>query len=289
MRLDDEESSNIEDRRGSSGIPGGRAGVGIGTIVAALAASYFFGIDPSVVINGAQMLNRSSPVETHGNAAPVSESSEEKSERRFVAQVLRDTEVTWQQIFQAEGRTYHDPKLVLFRNATPTACGSGEAAMGPFYCPGDQKVYLDLSFFDEMERRFHAPGDAARAYVIAHEVGHHVQNLLGISGKVQQARQRASERESNALSVRLELQADCFAGVWVNRANQQRKVLEVGDIESVMGAASAIGDDTLQRNARGYVTPDSFTHGSSAQRMRWFRTGFESGDIRQCNTFERSS
>lgn len=288
MRFDGDESSNVEDRRGDgSRFPGGRGGIGIGTVVIALAASYFFGIDPSVILNGARMLDNSA--QTRTESAAINESPTEQAQKRFVAQVLRDTEVTWQKIFQAEGMTYSDPKLVLFRDATQTACGSGEAAMGPFYCPGDRKVYLDLSFFDEMERRFHAPGDAARAYVIAHEVGHHVQNLLGISEKVQQARQRASAKQGNALSVRLELQADCFAGVWVNKANQARKVLEAGDIESVLGAASAIGDDTLQKNARGYVTPDSFTHGSSAQRMRWFRTGFDGGDIRQCNTFDKAS
>lgn len=287
MRLDGDESSNIEDRRGSSRIPGGRGSIGIGTLVIALAASYFFGIDPSVILNGAHMLENDRPA---GNeTTTVTQSPAEQAQKHFVAQVLRDTEVTWQKIFQAEGMNYSDPKLVLFRDATPTACGNGEAAMGPFYCPGDRKVYLDLSFFDEMERRFHAPGDAARAYVIAHEVGHHVQNLLGISEKVQQARQRASAKQGNALSVRLELQADCFAGVWVNKANKERKVLEAGDIESVLGAASAIGDDTLQKNAHGYVTPDSFTHGSSAQRVRWFRTGFEGGDIRQCNTFDKAS
>lgn len=287
MRLDGDESSNIEDRRGSSRIPGGRGSIGIGTVVIALAASYFFGIDPSVILNGAHMLENDRPAENE--TTTVTQSPAEQAQKHFVAQVLRDTEVTWQKIFQAEGMNYSDPKLVLFRDATPTACGNGEAAMGPFYCPGDRKVYLDLSFFDEMERRFHAPGDAARAYVIAHEVGHHVQNLLGISEKVQQARQRASAKQGNALSVRLELQADCFAGVWVNKANKERKVLEAGDIESVLGAASAIGDDTLQKNARGYVTPDSFTHGSSAQRVRWFRTGFEGGDIRQCNTFDKAS
>lgn len=288
MRLDGDESSNIEDRRGSSRIPGGKGGIGIGTIVIALAASYFFGINPAVILNGASMLDGGGSAQTQ-SGGPVQASPEEESEKRFVSQVLRDTEITWSKIFQAEGRTYTDPKLVLFRDATQTACGGGEAAMGPFYCPGDQKVYLDLAFFDEMERRFHAPGDAARAYVIAHEVGHHVQNLLGISEKVQQARQRTSEKQANALSVRLELQADCFAGVWVHKANQERKVLEAGDIESVLGAASAIGDDTLQKNARGYVTPDSFTHGSSEQRMKWFRTGFDGGDIRQCNTFENVS
>ncbi|NSL56562.1 KPN_02809 family neutral zinc metallopeptidase [Uliginosibacterium aquaticum] len=285
MRMDGDESSNIEDRRGSRMIPGGRGGLGLGGIVIALAASYFLGIDPSVVLNGLSMLEGRQPARTE--AGPVQASPAEEAQKRFVAQVLRDTEVTWQAVFRQAGREYAEPRLVLFRDATQTACGQGQAAMGPFYCPADQRVYLDLDFFDELERRFKAPGNAAQAYVIAHEVGHHVQNLLGISEKVQRARQSAGEKEGNALSVRLELQADCLAGVWVHHANQQRKVLEAGDIERVLGAASAIGDDTLQKNARGYATPDSFTHGSSAQRQKWFRTGFDAGDIRQCDSFKR--
>ncbi|MDQ7989177.1 MAG: neutral zinc metallopeptidase [Candidatus Dactylopiibacterium sp.] len=285
MRLDGDESRNIEDRRGRGGFPGGRGGIGIGTIVIALAAAYFFGIDPALILNGAQVLpGDAAPTQA---AAPVAESPAEAAQRRFVAQVLHDTELTWGEIFRAQGQAYSEPRLVLFRDATPTACGQGEAATGPFYCPADQRVYLDLTFFDALERRFNAPGNAAQAYVIAHEVGHHVQHLLGISERVQRARQQASERQANALSVRLELQADCLAGVWVNKANQQRNVLEAGDIESVLGAASAIGDDTLQKGARGYATPDSFTHGSAAQRTRWFRTGFETGDLARCDTFAR--
>ncbi|MDO6387512.1 MULTISPECIES: neutral zinc metallopeptidase [unclassified Uliginosibacterium] len=285
MRMDGDESNNIEDRRGSRMIPGGRGGLGIGGIVIALAASYFLGIDPSVVLNGLSLLEGRQPARVE--AGPVQASPAEEAQKRFVAQVLRDTEVTWQAVFRQAGREYAEPRLVLFRDATQTACGQGQAAMGPFYCPADQRVYLDLDFFDELERRFKAPGNAAQAYVIAHEVGHHVQNLLGISEKVQRARQNATEKEGNALSVRLELQADCLAGVWVHHANQQRKVLEAGDIERVLSAASAIGDDTLQKNARGYATPDSFTHGSSAQRQKWFRTGFDAGDIRQCDSFKR--
>lgn len=287
MRLDGNESSNIEDRRGSRGIPGGKGGLGLGTIVIALLASYFFGIDPNMILSGARMLQGDAPASSQ--EAPITASPAEEAQKRFVSQVLRDTELTWQAIFSANGQQYREPRLVLFRDATPTACGNGQAAMGPFYCPADSKVYLDLSFFDELERRFKAPGNAAQAYVIAHEVGHHVQHLLGISEKVQRARQSVPEKQGNALSVKLELQADCFAGVWVHQANRQRKVLEAGDIERVLGAATAIGDDTLQKNARGYATPDSFTHGSSAERVQWFRTGFESGDVRRCDTFRKSS
>jgi predicted metalloprotease len=205
---------------------------------------------------------------------------------RFVSQVLASTEDTWQQIFQASGKQYRDPKLVLFSGVTPTACGTGQSAMGPFYCPGDQKVYIDLQFFDELRSRFKAPGEFAQAYVIAHEVGHHVQNLLGISEQVQRARQRVGEAEGNALSVRLELQADCLAGVWGNRAGSMQNLLEAGDLEAALNAASAIGDDRLQQQAQGRIVPESFTHGSSAQRVRWFKHGFESGDINQCNTFK---
>lgn len=204
---------------------------------------------------------------------------------RFIARVLGETEDTWSTIFQRDlNRQYVAPKLVLFRGATQTACGTGQAAMGPFYCPADRKVYLDLSFFDEMQRKLNAPGDFAQAYVIAHEVGHHVQNLLGIADQVDQAR-RLNPAQANALSVRTELQADCFAGLWARRANQARHILENGDIEEGLNAASAIGDDTLQRKSQGYVVPDAFTHGSSAQRVRWFKRGLESGDLRHCDTF----
>lgn len=202
-----------------------------------------------------------------------------------MAKVLGETEDTWGAIFtQSLNRNYVPPKLVLFRGATPTACGTGQAAMGPFYCPGDSKVYIDLGFFDEMERRLNAPGDFAQAYVIAHEVGHHVQHLLGVSEQVDRLRQR-NPAQANALSVRMELQADCFAGLWARRADQARNILESGDIEEGLNAASAIGDDTLQKKSQGYVVPDAFTHGSSAQRVRWFKRGLESGDLRQCDTF----
>ena len=204
----------------------------------------------------------------------------------FVSTVLADTEDVWKQQFSQMGGSYRDPKLVLFRGATPTACGTGQTAMGPFYCPGDQKVYIDLAFYDTLRSQLGAPGDFAQAYVIAHEVGHHVQNLMGITDKVDQARQRMSEAQANALSVRLELQADCFAGVWGYHAQQMRQILEQGDIEEALNAAGRIGDDVLQRQSTGTVRPESFTHGSSAQRVNWFKRGMQSGDLKQCNTFE---
>lgn len=284
MRLDDnEESRNIEDRRGGGVVTGGK--IGLGTLALALLA-WYFGIDPSLVLSGANMVERG--VEPPAQQVPVNDSAEEPL-KRFVGQVLKDTELTWQDIFAQSGKQYVEPKLVLFRGATQTACGAGEAAMGPFYCPADQKVYIDLGFYDELSQRFQAPGNAAQAYVIAHEVGHHVQNLLGVSAKVQKARQTASETAGNALSVQMELQADCFAGVWVHHANRRRPVLEPGDIDRVLGAAAAIGDDTLQKRARGYVTPESFTHGSAQQRKHWFARGFETGQASSCDTFKRAT
>jgi len=283
MRLDDqEESGNIEDRRGMR-MPGGAGGIGIGTIVLALVASYFFGIDPSTVINVAsQFQGAPAPQQM-----PAGRPAAEDEVARFVAKVLGSTEQVWQQQFSAAGRQYQEPRLVLYSGATQSACGMGQAAMGPFYCPEDNKVYLDLDFFSDLKARFGAPGDFAQAYVIAHEIGHHVQNLLGISGKVQQARQSAgSEARANALSVRLELQADCLAGVWAAQANAKRQILEAGDIEEALTAATAIGDDRLQKQSRGVVVPDAFTHGSSEQRVRWFKRGIDSGDMNQCNTFQ---
>ena len=284
MRLDDErESSNVEDRRGMS-MPGGRAGgIGIGTIALALVAMYF-GVDPSVVLNMGQSLSQNNaPVEVRPIPA-------DDPDAKFVAKVLASTEDTWGKIFQASGQQYPPPKLVLFSGQTPTACGAGQAAAGPFYCPGDQKVYIDLSFYQEMKDRFHAPGDFAQAYVIAHEVGHHIQNLQGISDKVQKARENArNEAESNAYSVRLELQADCYAGVWAMRADGDHRILEAGDVEEAMTAAAAIGDDALQKQAQGYAVPDSFTHGTSQQRMRWFNQGFSTGEVKQCDTFSAAS
>lgn len=269
-------SSNIEDRRG---VRFGRAGgIGIGTIVLALIAIYF-GQDPSVVLQGVQP---SAPTSEEG---PYQETPEEAQLREFVGVVLADTEETWGEIFSQTGRTYEQPKLVLFSGAIQSACGFAEAAVGPFYCPGDHKVYIDLSFYQELQSRFGAPGDFAQAYVVAHEIGHHVQTLLGISEQNIAARQRASEAEANALSVRQELQADCFAGIWAHNADQSRQLLEQGDIEEGLNAAAAIGDDRLQKQARGYVAPESFTHGSSEQRVRWFKRGLESGSVQACDTF----
>jgi len=208
---------------------------------------------------------------------------------QFVSTVLADTEDVWGPIFQQGGGAYREPRLVLFRGAVPTACGTGQAAMGPFYCPGDQKVYIDLSFYDQLKNQLGAPGDFAQAYVIAHEVGHHVQHLLGISGQVEQMRGRVSQVAYNRLSVKLELQADCLAGVWAHHADQQRQILEQGDIEEAMNAAAKIGDDALQRAQTGQVVPDSFTHGTSAQRQRWFRTGLQSGSVQACDTFSAAS
>ena len=208
-------------------------------------------------------------------------------EKQFVSRVLKSTEDVWTDLFGDMGRRYVDPKLVLYRNATQTACGAGQAAMGPFYCPADQRVYLDLDFFDDLARRFHAPGQFPQAYVIAHEIGHHVQTLLGITGKVEKMRQSMSKRDANALSVRTELQADCFAGVWANRADRARggKMIDDRDVDQALAAASAIGDDRLQQEARGRIVPDSFTHGTSEQRKRWFMVGLESGDPNKCDTF----
>lgn len=276
------ESRNVEDRRGQGGHHlGGRGKIGIGTIVLVLVAMYF-GIDPGVVLDTATMVQPPA-IESSQPGAPRSAAEDELA--RFTSMVLADTEDTWGPIFQSGGRNYQEPKLVLYTGATRSACGVGQAQMGPFYCPADGKVYLDLSFFDDLHRRFGAPGDFAQAYVIAHEVGHHIQNLLGISDKVQQARQRLSEREANLLSVRLELQADCLAGVWAHHADRTRQVLEQGDVEEALRAASAIGDDRIQKQAQGYAVPDSFTHGSAAQRVRWFRVGLEQGDLRACDTF----
>jgi predicted metalloprotease len=273
-------SSNVEDRRG---MRYGRAGgIGIGTIVLALIAMYF-GQDPSVVLQGVQ------PSEPTGEQVPYNETPEEAQLREFISVVLADTEQAWGQIFSAAGQTYEQPKLVLFSGAVESACGFAQAAVGPFYCPGDRKVYIDLSFYQDLQSRFGAPGDFAQAYVVAHEVGHHVQTLLGISERNMAARQRASEAQANALSVRQELQADCFAGIWAHNADRSRQLLEQGDIEEGLNAASAIGDDRLQKQSRGYVAPESFTHGSSEQRVRWFKRGFETGNVNSCDTFAANS
>jgi hypothetical protein len=272
------QSGNVEDRRGTRLVRGG--GIGLGTVILALVAIYF-GQDPAVVLQGVQQ--QSGAVESQ--QGDYQESAEEAQVREFVSVVLADTEETWHAIFQAGGRTYQEPTLVLFSEAVESACGFAPAAVGPFYCPGDHKVYIDLTFYRELQTRFGAPGDFAQAYVIAHEVGHHVQTLLGISERNQEARSRASETEANALSVRQELQADCFAGIWAHNADRSRQLLESGDIEEGLNAASAIGDDRLQMKTRGHVSPDSFTHGSSEQRVRWFERGFESGSVENCDAF----
>jgi len=284
------ESDNVEDLRGSPDGGGGGGGfgiggksIGIGTIVIALIGSYFFGIDPSVLLGGG---GSSAPrVEAPRQASGPTAAPADDRQTKFVKTVLADTEDVWTAIFQAAGKTYVKPKLDIFSGRVRTACGTGQSASGPFYCPGDQKVYIDLAFYQLMEQRFHVAGDFAKAYVIAHEVGHHVQNLLGITAKMDAARQSATEVQANALSVRLELQADCFAGVWANHANQARSILESGDVDAALAAATAIGDDTLQRQAQGTVVPDSFTHGSSAQRVRWFKRGIDSGKVGECDTF----
>ncbi|MEE4135716.1 MAG: neutral zinc metallopeptidase [Desulforhopalus sp.] len=272
-------SSNVDDRRGRR-ITRSAKGGGIGIILLALVGIYF-GIDPMLILN-MQEIGQPPTQESSGQYLP---SAEEQQLAEFVSVVLADTEDTWQDIFAAAGGAYREPTLVLFSGAVESACGFAQAAMGPFYCPADQKVYIDLSFYQDLKNKMHSPGDFAQAYVIAHEVGHHVQNLLGISDEMASARGQVSEREYNALSVKLELQADCLAGVWANHADRLRQVVEPGDIEEALNAAANIGDDRLQKQSRGYVTPDSFTHGSSAQRVRWFRRGFASGDMNSCDTF----
>jgi predicted metalloprotease len=246
-------------------------------------AGWIFGINPLTVLG---LLSGGGAPTTQSAPGPVTKPPAGDPQAKFVSQVLRSTEVVWTDVFRAGGKTYQVPKLTLYTGSYPTGCGQGEAAMGPFYCPADAHVYLDMGFFQTMSQRLGAPGQFAQAYVIAHEVGHHVQNLLGISGKVDAARQRGTEAQANAMSVRLELQADCFAGIWAKRSNDAKGWLEAGDIESALNAASQIGDDTLQRKSRGTVVPESFTHGTSAQRVGWFKRGFESGSPDACNTFE---
>lgn len=287
------QSSNLEDRRGGGGLVGG--GVSIVGLVVAFIAWKFFGVDPQVAYQTTAAVTQG----RQQQSAPAQETADQQEARQFVSTILADTEDTWGQIFQGYGKQYPAPGLVLYTQATRTGCGTGQAAMGPFYCPSDQKVYLDTSFFQEMRSKMgiggernqsqlsrnDQAGDFALAYVIAHEVGHHVQTVLGITQKVNEMRGRVSEVEGNQLSVRTELQADCFAGLWAHKNQQRTNFLQPGDIEEAIDAAEKIGDDYLQRSARGTVVPDSFTHGSSAQRERWFKRGFESGDINQCDTF----
>jgi len=277
------ESDNVEDARGSGGGGfggfGGRS-IGIGSIVIALVGSYFLGINPLTLLNimsgGAPQVSQQAPVRPATDNDPTV---------KFVRTVLADTEDTWGEIFAQNGGQYVKPKLTLFEGRTPTACGTGSTASGPFYCPGDQKIYLDLQFFQTMRERFNVSSEFAEAYVIAHEVGHHVQNLTGVMEKADAMRRKVNERQANAISVRLELQADCYAGVWAYHANQARSILESGDVESALKTATAIGDDTLQEQAQGHVVPDSFTHGTSEQRVAWFKRGIENGRVGDCNTF----
>ncbi len=311
------ESENVEDRRdegGRVGFPfpggmrfpsggGGRSGgIGIFGLLIILGLMFFFGVDPRVLIQGGPGGDQDNFPDIHfpqsrpdttnfpmpGQPGPQIQRPQTTSQddlKRFVAVVLGETEDVWRNLFRRYGESYQDPTLVLFNGGVRSACGVAMAQMGPFYCPEDEKVYIDLSFYKELKDRFRAPGDAAQAYVIAHEVGHHVQKLLGIMDQVQSLQQRLSQRQANALQVRVELQADCFAGVWANKTQEAKDIFEPGDIDDALRAASAIGDDRIQRQTQGYVVPDSFTHGSSEQRVRWFRRGFESGDINKCDTF----
>ena len=308
MQMDGDQSSNIEDRRSEGGgfggggfggggfpIPMGGGGGGLFKggfgLVAFVVIAMIMGADPGAILSdiagGGTSSYTPAPPSSSASRTPGAQAPAGDAETQFVSRVLKSTEDVWQEVFRDMGRQYRDPKLVLFRDATRTECGVGQAAMGPFYCPADQRVYLDLGFFDELARRFRAPGQFPQAYVIAHEIGHHVQNQLGISAKVQQMQQSMSKRDANALSVRVELQADCFAGVWANRADRQRggRMIDDKDVDQALAAATAIGDDALQRQSQGRVVPDSFTHGTSAQRARWFRRGLDSGDPRQCDTF----
>ena len=276
------QSSNVEDRRGSRPVKRGMVGGGLG-LLAVVVISLFLGVDPRVLLSGLQTVDVGAPPSTED--VPYTEGPEDARHREFISVVLADTEDVWQDLFRAGGAADREPTLVLVSGAVESGCGFAEAAMGPFYCPADGRVFIDLSFFDDLERRLGAGGDFAEAYVIAHEVGHHVQNLLGTSGQVHAAQQRAGQAEANQLSVRLELQADCYAGVWAHHAERTKGILEAGDIEEALGAASAVGDDRLQRQAQGRVVPDSFTHGTSEQRMRWFRRGLETGSVEACDTF----
>lgn len=322
MRYDDQdrESSNVEDRRGRGGggfrIPGrsglripigGRGGFSLTTLLILGAIMLFFGINPLDLLTSdgrinfpdiqqmpqTQNPNRQtvdrSPLDIPGLPGGGQKSDGSDAMKVFVSRVLADTEDVWSTVFKSFGREYSEPSLVLFSGGANTACGMGLSAMGPFYCPLDKKIYIDLEFYDQLKRRFNAPGDFAQAYVIAHEVGHHVQTLLGIASKVQEMKGSMSERDSNALQVRMELQADCLAGVWANLNDQLKKRLEPGDIEEGLNAASQIGDDMIQKRQQGYVVPDAFTHGTSAQRVRWFKTGFREGKMQACDTFGASA
>jgi len=316
------ESENVEDRRDEGGgfsfpFPGGGrrfpsgggsggrgGGIGIVGLLIILGLMLFFGVDPSVIMQGGGgpggdvstfpdiRLPQSRPDTTNflipGQSGPPVQHPQTTSEddlKRFVSVVLADTEDVWRDLLARYGERYSDPKLVLFSGGVRSGCGYGAAQMGPFYCPNDEKVYIDLDFYEDLKNRFHAPGDMAQAYVIAHEIGHHVQKLLGIADQVEALRQRVGQRRANALQVRMELQADCFAGIWANRAQESKNIIEPGDIDEALNAASAIGDDRIQKQTQGYVVPDAFTHGSSAQRVRWFKRGYQSGKLEDCDTF----
>jgi predicted metalloprotease len=291
-------SENVEDQRGrSGGFGGGRGGGGLrlggGGLILLLLGAWLFGADPFTLLSiltgggGGGGSSIQVPDTMQQDGAPPPSANDEGAQ--FVSVVLADTEDTWTEIFQSGGEQYQPPKLVLFTDVVRSACGMAQSAMGPFYCPNDQKVYIDLGFYRELRERFQAPGDFAQAYVIAHEIGHHVQTLLGTSQQVRQMQQQTSQEQANALSVRLELQADCYAGVWAHHADRSRQILESGDVEEGLNAASAIGDDNIQRQTQGTIVPESFTHGSSQQRVAWFRRGLESGNMRDCDTFARGS
>jgi predicted metalloprotease len=294
MRIDElPTSGRIEDRRGGlSRFPGGRGGIGIGTIVVLGLLGWALGIDPRVLIQGAEEMSQSGGTQQQSDAGTTASTGAPSDEMgHFVSAILGSTEAEWTDVFAKAGKTYAPPALVMFSGATQSGCGAARAAMGPFYCPLDQKVYLDTSFFEDLQRRFGACDVGSKtcqfseAYVIAHEIGHHVQNQLGLLPQVQQAQRGMDQAEANSLQVRVELQADCFAGVWANRAQQKWQFIEPGDVEAALQTASAIGDDRLQREAQGYVVPDAFTHGTSEQRTRWFMTGLKSGEIANCDTF----
>ncbi|MCK5516513.1 MAG: zinc metallopeptidase [Desulfobulbaceae bacterium] len=294
-------SSNVEDRRSMQVSGSGHSGRGGSSILRLVPVVFkFLGFKGTLILavgvgayglftgnlgNILSVLGLQQSTIVSESTQPLRETAEEKELVDFVSVILADTEETWTTLFRQRGATYQEPHLVLFRDSVKSACGMAQSAMGPFYCPGDQKVYIDLGFYDQLKNRYKAPGDFAQAYVIAHEIGHHVQTLVGISGKVQEARNRLSKVDANKLSVRQELQADCFAGVWAHHANNTRNLLETGDVEEGLTAASAIGDDTLQQKSQGYIRPDSFTHGSSAQRVKWFKVGLASGDMDSCDTF----
>lgn len=286
-------SDNIEDRRSagySRGRSGGGArvggGLGLTGVLVVLAISWFTGIDPMTLLQG---LDGSSGGGTYQTSEPASRGTPDDPQAQFVSVILADTEDTWSHILGQYGENYPEPTLVLFSGSVPSACGHATSATGPFYCGADQKVYIDLSFYKQLAGQLNAPGDFAQAYVLAHEVGHHLQNLLGVLPEYQKARRTMSEREANALSVRVELQADCYAGIWAHYAAKKRDFIEDGDIEEALNAASRIGDDTLQKQAQGYAVPETFNHGTSAQRARWFRQGFQTGDLEACNTFDAAS